>query len=45
MTLKGIILGPLNRTDIVNLLFSENCVFGNVEKLASTLILIFFLKK
>ena len=46
MSLKDIILGVLNRTDItIFLQFSENCVFGKVEKLAFTLILISFLRK
>ena len=46
VSLKDIILGVLNRTDItIFLQFSENCVFGKVEKLAFTLILISFLRK
>ena len=46
VSLKDIILGVLNRTDItIFLQFSENCVFGKVEKLAFTLISISFLRK
>ena len=47
MTLTDITLGLLNRTDITNylIILGKLHTFGNAQKLASSLILIFFLRK
>ena len=47
VTLTDITLGLLNRTDITNylIILGKLHTFGNAQKLASSLILIFFLDK